>query len=55
MHDVIQVFVLRLCVSDPTHVVVKSSFQVSNEDVLMEEVIGIMDHRIKKLQHQNVD
>ena len=46
MHDVFHVSVLRHYVSDPTHVIDMSSFQVSDEGTLTTDPIRIMDHRI---------
>jgi hypothetical protein len=49
MHDVFHVSVLRHYISDPTHVIDMSSFQVSDEGALTVEPIHILDHRIRQL------
>ena len=46
MHDFFHVSVLRHYISDPTHVIDMSSFQVSDEGVLTAEPIHIMEHHI---------
>ena len=55
MHDVFHIFVLIHYVSDPTHVIDMSSFQVSYEGALMVELVRILDHRVRQLQHRTVD
>jgi hypothetical protein len=46
MHDVFYVSILEHYVSDPTHVIDMSSFQVSDEGALTTEPIHILDHHI---------
>jgi hypothetical protein len=46
MHDVFHVSVFRHYISDPTHVIDMSSFQVSDKGALTTEPICILDHRI---------
>ena len=46
MHDVFHVSVLKHYISDPTHVIDMSSLQVSDEGVLRDELIYILDHFI---------
>jgi hypothetical protein len=46
MHDVFHVSVLRHYVSDHTHVIDMSSFQVSDEGSLTVEPIHILNHCI---------
>jgi len=55
MHDVFHVLVLRHYISDMSHVINMSSFQVSNEGVLMAEPICIMDHHIRQLRRWIVE
>jgi hypothetical protein len=55
MHDVFHIYVLRHYISDPTHVIDMISLQVSDEGVLTEEPIRILDHRIQQLRNQTVD
>jgi hypothetical protein len=49
MHYVFHVSILRHYVSDPTPVIDMSSFQVSNEGMLMMEPIHILNHHIQQL------
>ena len=46
MHDVFHVSVLRHYISDPTHVIDVSSLQVSDDGVLMDKPVCILDHRV---------
>ena len=55
MHDVFHVYVLRHYISDPTHVIDMSSFQVSDERVLRAEPIRILDHHIRQLWRRTID
>jgi hypothetical protein len=50
MYDVFHVYVLRHYVSDPTHVIGMTYFQVSDEGALTVEPICIMDHHIRQLR-----
>ena len=49
MHDVFHVSVLRHYVSDPTHVTDLSSLQVSDEGILMAELVHILYHHARQL------
>jgi hypothetical protein len=51
MHNVFHVFVLRHYISDPTHGIDMISLQVSDEGVLMAELVRILDHHIRQLRH----
>ena len=55
MHDVFHVSVLRHYISDPTHVIDMSSLQVSDEGVLMAELVHILDHHVQQLRCRMVD
>jgi hypothetical protein len=55
MHDVFHVSVLRHYISDPTHVIDMSSFQVSDEGALTAEPVHILDHCVRQLRHRMVD
>ena len=55
MHNVFHVSVLRNYISDPTHVIDMSSFQVSDEGALMAEPVHILDHHARQLQCRMVD
>jgi hypothetical protein len=55
MHDVFHVSILRHYISDPTHVIDMISLQVSDEGVLTDEPIRILDHRIRNIRGQIVD
>jgi hypothetical protein len=46
MHNIFHVSIMRHYISDPTHVVDMSSFQVSDEGALTAEPIHILDHHI---------
>jgi hypothetical protein len=50
MHDVFHVSILRHYISDPSHVISMSSFQVSGEGALMAEPIRILDNHIQQLR-----
>jgi hypothetical protein len=55
LHDVFHVSVLRLYISDPTHVIDMISLKVSDEGALTVESFHILDHRIRQLQCRTVD
>ena len=47
MHDVFHISVLRHYISDPTHMIDKSSLQVSDEGALTAEPVHILDHHVR--------
>ena len=51
MHDVLHVSLLRHYISDPTHVIDMSSFQVLNEGALTMEPTRIIDRHTQQLRH----
>jgi hypothetical protein len=55
MHDVFHVSILRHYISDTTHVIDMSSYQVSNVGVLTTEPICIIDHHIRQLRRRTID
>ena len=54
IHNVFHVSMLRRYRSDPSHVIKDSEVEISDNLSYVEELVKIMDHRIKQLRKRNI-